>query len=89
MTNDLIPYKPKPNPPVCTMRDENIVVKIWENKTGSGLYLNATIERAFEDKRTGDVRLARSFGLRDIRVLLKLLTRVRAEMEKRAVNNLK
>lgn len=91
MPNNLIPYNTarKPKPPVAVLRDESVIVTIWENAAGDNLYLNASIERVFKDKRTGETRSARSFSLRDIRILLKLLSRAKSEMEKRSLNNLK
>jgi len=89
MTNDLVPYKKKFKPPVAVLREGAVVVKIWQNKSGGTTYLSATVERIFEDRETGETRTAKSFGLRDINILTKLLTRARAEMEKRTLNNLK
>ena len=88
---NLVPYTPprKSSPPVCTMRDGGIVVKIWENASKGGIFINATVERVYTDKQTGETRTAKSFSLRDIKTLQKLFTRAKSEMEKRALNNLK
>lgn len=87
MSNDLIPYKPKP--PVCTLRDGGVVITIWENRTGGKTYFNATMERVYEDKTTGKRKSSQSFGLRDMRRLKSMISRAIAEVEKRTVQHLK
>lgn len=89
MSNDLVPYQKKPNPPVCTMREGAIVIKIWHNRSSGTSYFTTTFERVFEDVATGQLRSAKSFGLRDMSILMKLMSRARSEMEKRMLNAMK
>lgn len=77
------------NAPVCVLRDGTVIVKIWENRVGGQLYFNTTLERIYTDKTTGDTKSAKSFGLRDITRLTKLLSRAKTEMEKRSLDHLK
>lgn len=77
------------NRPVSVLRDGAVSVNIWQNSYQGRIYFNATFERTYTDKTTGDTKSAKSFGLRDIKVLQKLLTRAKSEMEKRSIDHLK
>jgi len=83
--NDLITIPRKTSPPVCVLREGGVTVCLWQN----GKYLNATIDRMFEDKNTGASRSAKSMNLRDLSDLRKILPRAIVEMEKRAITIIK
>lgn len=76
------------NRPVSVLRDGAVTVHIWQNRYQGRIYFNATFERTYTDKSTGDTRSAKSFGLRDIKILQKLLSRAKSEMEKRSIDHL-
>lgn len=75
----------KRQPPVCIFREGSVVVKIRENGSGGNAYFNATIDRVYTDRQSGEVKSARSFRVQDLRGLQALLTRACSEMEKRAL----
>lgn len=76
------------NRPVSVLRDGTVTVHIWQNAYKGRIYFNATFERTYTDPRDGSSKSAKSFGLRDIKVLQKLLSRAKSEMEKRSIDNL-
>lgn len=60
-------------PPIQTLRDGGVVVKLWEQQSQNGPFVTATLGRIYKDKQTGDFRESRSLSATDMEKAQKLM----------------
>ncbi len=67
-------------PPVDTIRNGPVFVKIWEQHGQNGPYPNVTLGRTFKNQQTGEFGESRSFSRSDIEKLIPILPEVHSKL---------
>lgn len=53
-------------PPIETIRDKAMVIKLWEHNGKNGPFVTATLGRTYKNEQTGEFGEARSFSREDL-----------------------
>lgn len=69
-------------PPIKTLRDGAVVVKLWRQEGRDGPFVSATLGRTYQDKSTGEYRESRSLSSTDVLKGQALLQEAHREMAK-------
>jgi len=70
----------KNDPPLDTLRDGSVNIKLWRVDSKNGPFPSATIGNTYQDRQSGALQESRSFSHTDLLKLEKLLPKAQDEM---------